>query len=79
MSSGWPAFASWDDSAQVDFFNMDPENPMKVGGSEDCLFLNIYTEELPSVANNNSPLLKPVLFYIHGGGFTMGQGAGVFG
>ena len=33
---------------QMDFFNIDPENPMKISGSEDCLFLNIYTESLPS-------------------------------
>uniref|UniRef100_A0A1B0DNC5 Carboxylesterase type B domain-containing protein n=1 Tax=Phlebotomus papatasi TaxID=29031 RepID=A0A1B0DNC5_PHLPP len=37
--------------------------------SEDCLRLNIYTKEVPkngSFPNNN---LKPVLFYIHPGGF----------
>ncbi len=39
------------------------------GGSEDCLFLNIYTpKSLPS-----SPV--PVMLYIHGGSFVDGSGA----
>ena len=37
--------------------------------SEDCLFLNIWT---PESADENSSL--PVIFYIHGGGFTGGCG-----
>ncbi|KAH9479073.1 Para-nitrobenzyl esterase [Psilocybe cubensis] len=42
------------------------------GGSEDCLFLNIYTPYLPrDPARSKS--LKPVMFWIHGGGFTDGQ------
>lgn len=42
--------------------------------SEDCLRLNIYTKEVPingSFPNNN---LKPVLFYIHPGGFYASSG-----
>jgi len=41
-------------------------------GSEDCLFLNIWTPYLP-VDGSKSKSLKPVLFWIHGGGFTGGQ------
>jgi para-nitrobenzyl esterase len=37
-------------------------------GSEDCLFLNVWTPEAPSDAP------KPVLFYIHGGGWVRGAG-----
>lgn len=37
-------------------------------GSEDCLFLNIWTPEVGSAAP------KPVLFYIHGGGWVRGAG-----
>ncbi|KAI4468814.1 carboxylesterase [Holotrichia oblita] len=40
-------------------------------GSEDCLFLNVYTPELPS--HENHPL-KPVMVWIHGGGYTSGSG-----
>ncbi|KAF5299079.1 hypothetical protein FQR65_LT09437 [Abscondita terminalis] len=44
----------------------------EVSGSEDCLYLNVYTKELP---HNNNKKLKPVMFWIHGGGFTMGSGS----
>jgi Carboxylesterase family len=42
-----------------------------LNGSEDCLSLNIYTPYLPSDAQS-SKALKPVMFYIHGGGFITG-------
>ncbi|RZF46909.1 hypothetical protein LSTR_LSTR008037 [Laodelphax striatellus] len=38
-------------------------------GSEDCLFLNVYT---PKIFDSNE--LKPVMVWIHGGGFTFGCG-----
>ena len=43
---------------QMDFFNIDPKDPMKIGGSEDCLFLNIYTETLPSDSMMTRSLLR---------------------
>lgn len=45
-------------------------------GSEDCLFLNVFTPYLPkgdSSAKNQK--LKPVMFWIHGGAFTSGTGS----
>ncbi|KAH7093121.1 Alpha/Beta hydrolase protein [Paraphoma chrysanthemicola] len=42
-------------------------------GSEDCLFLNIQTPYIPKA--NSKKQLRPVLFWIHGGGFTGGSGA----
>ncbi|VEN35293.1 unnamed protein product, partial [Callosobruchus maculatus] len=39
-------------------------------GSEDCLYLNVYT---PTLAKNSSKLL-PVLLWFHGGGFQFGSG-----
>ena len=36
--------------------------------SEDCLFLNVYTPR------NESTTPLPVMIFIHGGGYTMGQG-----
>ncbi|KAK1219405.1 hypothetical protein PQX77_017877 [Marasmius sp. AFHP31] len=46
------------------------------GLSEDCLYLNVYTPYIPSdVLSENSPALKPVLFWMHGGGNTNGLGS----
>jgi hypothetical protein len=42
-------------------------------GSEDCLFLNIQTPYIPKAGESSD--LRPVYFYIHGGGFTSGSGA----
>lgn len=42
-------------------------------GSEDCLFLNIWTNYLPKAGcSPNKSALKPVMFWIHGGAFTGG-------
>lgn len=42
-------------------------------GSEDCLFLNIQTPYIPKAGSTKN--LRPVMFWIHGGGFTGGSGA----
>lgn len=42
-------------------------------GSENCLFLNTQTPYLPKEGSNSN--LRPVMFWIHGGGFTSGTGA----
>jgi len=42
-------------------------------GSENCLFLNIQTPYIPK--QNSTDNLRPVMFWIHGGGFTGGSGA----
>lgn len=41
-------------------------------GSENCLFINIQTPYIPKAGSKKN--LKPVLFSIHGGGFTGGNG-----
>ncbi len=43
-------------------------------GSEDCLYLNVWTPYLPTETPNEK-CLKPVMFQIHGGAFTGGTGA----
>lgn len=43
-------------------------------GSEDCLFLNIWTPYLPQNSSQKADL-KPVMFWIHGGAFTGGTGS----
>jgi carboxylesterase type B len=42
-------------------------------GSEDCLFVNIQTPYIPKAGSRKN--LRPVMFWIHGGGFTGGTGA----
>lgn len=42
-------------------------------GSESCLFLNIQTPYIPKAGSHDD--LRPVMFWIHGGGFTGGSGA----
>ncbi|KAH8730679.1 Alpha/Beta hydrolase protein [Phaeosphaeriaceae sp. PMI808] len=45
--------------------------PQGASGSEDCLFLNIQTPYIPKAGSKKQ--LRPVLFWIHGGGFTGGN------
>ncbi len=71
---------SWDEVLETTSFgNQAPQNatPMDgmLGGSsepaaegEDCLFLNVWT---PGTQNAE----RPVMFWIHGGGFTIGAGS----
>ncbi|PPJ60441.1 hypothetical protein CBER1_07324 [Cercospora berteroae] len=51
--------------------------PQGGSGNEDCLFLNIQTPYLPKQGSKTK--LRPVLFSIHGGGFTSGNGRGTNG
>ncbi|CAK7237587.1 hypothetical protein SBRCBS47491_010031 [Sporothrix bragantina] len=50
-------------------------------GSEDCLYLNVFTPYLPpqdgaaSSKAGTAPALRPVMFWMHGGGLTGGTGS----
>ena len=53
---------------------LQPVGEVQSGSSEDCLFLNVWTTHLPPRKGGRAikPKLKPVMFYIYGGGFTSG-------
>ncbi len=59
---------------QVNMF--DPNNQIE-SGQEDCLALNVYTKNLPK-ENEKATNLKPVMVWIHGGAFIMGDGGPEF-
>lgn len=40
-------------------------------GSEDCLYLNVFTQTLPGKVKNS---LKPVMVAFHAGGYVLGSG-----
>ncbi|XP_044745324.1 uncharacterized protein LOC123307172 [Coccinella septempunctata] len=55
-------------------YSRDMLNPEKMTGSEDCLFLNVYTPKLPIKQRDGLNYdLRPVMVYIHGGSFTSGS------
>uniref|UniRef100_A0A4D5R9U4 Carboxylic ester hydrolase n=1 Tax=Scolopendra viridis TaxID=118503 RepID=A0A4D5R9U4_SCOVI len=54
--------------SQVNFFTL------QYAGSEDCLYLNVYTPKLPS---SDSDVKLDVVFHIHGGGFLAFDGGSV--
>lgn len=50
-----------------------PQCPQYGAGSESCLFLNVQTPYLPKQGSKKG--LRPVFFWIHGGGFVTGSAA----
>ena len=59
--------------SQVVFFDWLPINP--VVGSEDCLYLDVWTPRLTPAEIKNSKL--PVMVYIHGGANTVGMSGAI--
>jgi para-nitrobenzyl esterase len=51
----------------------DPDNSEP--HSEDCLSLNVWTPELPGSSASGRDEGRPVMVFIHGGGFTSGSGS----
>ncbi|CAG2062859.1 unnamed protein product, partial [Timema podura] len=47
---------------------------VEVSGSEDCLYLNVYTPQLPDGSNDD----LPVMVWFHGGGWVSGAGTSKF-
>ncbi|WP_367380916.1 carboxylesterase/lipase family protein [Stenotrophomonas cyclobalanopsidis] len=62
--------AAWRGIADaLDYGAAAPQGSAEGPGSEDCLFLNVWTPALDARAR------RPVLVYIHGGGFNNGSGS----
>ncbi|WP_305804778.1 carboxylesterase/lipase family protein [Stenotrophomonas sp. YIM B06876] len=53
----------------LDYGAAAPQSGSEGPGSEDCLFLNVWT---PALRDGRK---RPILFYIHGGGFNNGSGS----
>ncbi|KAG0281475.1 hypothetical protein BGZ95_003130 [Linnemannia exigua] len=64
-----PITSRWYDS--VDATKFGSICPQPAGGSDDCLFLNVFTPKL----NAGKTDLLPVMFYVHGGSFINGAGS----
>ncbi|GAB1726935.1 hypothetical protein NU195Hw_g2851t1 [Hortaea werneckii] len=58
---------------QATSYSQDCAQNFDDNSGENCLFLNIQTPFIPKAGSKKG--LKPVLFSIHGGGFTGGSGA----
>ncbi|KAI5749797.1 hypothetical protein M8J76_010240 [Diaphorina citri] len=65
----WNASSPGSDCLQYDHLTYLADNPFL--GDEDCLYLNVYSPQLPTA---NNQLLLDVIVYIHGGAFTYGAG-----
>lgn len=60
------------ETLQATEYGSDCVQIYRTTGAEQCLFLNIQTPYLPRAGSKKD--LRPVLFSIHGGGFTGGDG-----
>lgn len=67
LANGWPR-GGVDGRQHNSFCPQYDHDENKVVGSEDCLYLNVYTPFLPGETDR----LLPVLVFIHGGAYTRG-------
>jgi hypothetical protein len=65
------------ETLQATEYGSDCVQIYRTTGGEQCLFLNIQTPYLPKAGSKKD--LRPVLFSIHGGGFTGGDGGATSG
>ena len=79
---------AWDEVRDASTFGPIAPQPAAVPGitspsdpeasephSEDCLSLNVWTPELPETPTSQPGRRRPVMVFIHGGGFTSGSGS----
>ena len=68
--------ANWSGIRSASSFAASCPQPAETAGpqSEDCLYLNVYTSHAASRWSSH-PAARPVLVWIHGGGFVTGAGS----
>lgn len=66
------ATAHWPVAWQPDSVNPFTGQPLELNRSEDCLYLNVTAPAGPAP----DPAGYPVLLWVHGGGYSQGEGAG---
>lgn len=62
----WSGIKDTSKNAACICIQVNEQPPNQVIGTEDCLFLNVYTTSLNQQ--------KPVMFWVHGGGYMVGSG-----
>eukprot|EP00088_Acartia_fossae_P051168 TRINITY_DN5749_c0_g1_i2.p1 TRINITY_DN5749_c0_g1~~TRINITY_DN5749_c0_g1_i2.p1 ORF type:complete len:611 (-),score=135.22 TRINITY_DN5749_c0_g1_i2:452-2284(-) len=73
MLGGYDNYEAFQYGAICPQANLDFEADEKFTGNEDCLYLNIFSKSQDANATNR--MLKPVMVWIHGGGFVLGSGS----
>lgn len=76
-SNGWQGVRDARDDADICTQRNVYTHQEEVVGSEDCLYLNVYTPRLPSKLENGGGGF-PVMIWFHGGGWLTGAGHSEF-
>ena len=67
---------SWDGIRDcTEFGRSAPQLGADGPGGENCLFLNVYAADFAGIKARREPSKRPILIYVHGGGYNTGSGS----